>query len=82
VRNKPLWERYVDDTSFRFLVTAYQNKIPQARQKEVIDGFAYMGFLGRIDMRKPEITLVCFEECRAFYTPYWKCLTVSLSIFR
>jgi tRNA (guanine10-N2)-methyltransferase len=37
VRNRPLWERYTDDTSFRFLVTAYQHKIPKARQKEVIE---------------------------------------------
>ena len=63
LQNKPLWERYIDDTSFRFLVTSYQHKIPLARQRDVIESFAYMGFLGEIDMKHPEITLVCFEEC-------------------
>jgi tRNA (guanine10-N2)-methyltransferase len=63
MQNKPLWERYIDDTSFRFIVTAYQHKIPQARQTEVIESFSYMGFLGKIDMKTPELTLVCFEEC-------------------
>lgn len=64
MQNRLLWERYIDNTSFRFLVTSYQHKIPQARQKEVIEGFTYMGFLGKIDMKKPEVVLVCFEECR------------------
>lgn len=60
---EPLWRRYVQDTSFRFLVTAYQHKIPQSRQRDVIESFSYMGFLGKIDMKNPEITLTCFEEC-------------------
>lgn len=62
-RNESLWTRYVKDTSFRFLVTSSQHKIPQSRQREVIESFAYMGFLGKIDMRNPDIVLTCFEEC-------------------
>lgn len=60
---EPLWSRYVADTSFRFLVTSSQHKIPQSRQREVIESFAYMGFLGKIEMKDPEIILTCFEEC-------------------
>lgn len=60
---EPLWRRYVADTSFRFLVTSSQHKIPQSRQRDVIESFAYMGFLGKIDMKNPEIILTCFEEC-------------------
>ncbi|KAF5322273.1 hypothetical protein D9619_001539 [Psilocybe cf. subviscida] len=59
---EPLWRRYVADTSFRFLVTSSQHKIPQSRQRDVIESFAYMGFLGKIDMKNPEIILTCFEE--------------------
>lgn len=60
---EPLWRRYVADTTFRFLVTSSQHKIPQSRQRDVIESFAYMGFLGKIDMKNPEIILTCFEEC-------------------
>jgi tRNA (guanine10-N2)-methyltransferase len=61
---EPLWTRYVENTSFRFLVTSSQHKIPQTRQREVIESFAYMGFLGKIDMKNPDIVLICFEECK------------------
>ena len=77
LQNKSLWERYVDNTSFRFLVTAYQHTIPQSRQKEVIESFAYMGFSGKIDMTKPELTLACFEECWFIIQLHWKVLILS-----
>lgn len=56
------WQQYIPNTSFRFVVTAFNHKIPQSRQRDVIESFAYMGFLGRIEMKKPSITLACFEE--------------------
>lgn len=62
--SQPLWERYVEDTSFRFLVTSSQHKIPQTRQRQIIESFAYMGFLGKIDMKNPDINLTVFEECK------------------
>lgn len=68
--SQPLWARYIEDTSFRFLVTSSQHKIPQTRQREVIESFSYMGFLGKIDMKKPEINLICFEECEYEQIPF------------
>lgn len=62
-RSEPLWRHYVQNTSFRFLVSSSQHKIPQSRQREVIESFSYMGFLGKIDMKNPQIILTCFEEC-------------------
>ena len=62
--NKHLWEKYVQNTSFKFKVEAYNHSIPQRRQKEVVLSFSYMGWLGKIDMRNPEVTLCCFEECK------------------
>ncbi|KAF8894113.1 tRNA guanosine-2'-O-methyltransferase [Infundibulicybe gibba] len=56
------WECYILNTSFRFIVTAYNHKIPQSRQHEIVESFSYMDFQGKIDMKTPEITLGCFEE--------------------
>jgi len=68
------WSRFAHDTSFRFLVTAYNHKIPQTRQREVIESFSYMGFLGKIDLKNPDIILTCFEECALHLLPNLTCL--------
>ncbi|KAF9464949.1 tRNA guanosine-2'-O-methyltransferase [Collybia nuda] len=60
--SRALWSRYILDTSFRFLVTAHNHKIPQARQREVVESFSYMKLMGKIDMKSPEIILACLEE--------------------
>ncbi|KAF9263408.1 tRNA guanosine-2'-O-methyltransferase [Marasmius fiardii PR-910] len=60
--NRHLWSEYIGDTSFKFAVSAYNHKIPQRRQKEVVESFSYMGFLGKIDMKTPDIVMGCFEE--------------------
>ena len=64
--SRPQWSRYAADTSFRFLVTAYKHTIPQSRQREVMESFDYMRFMGKIDMKNPDILLGCFEECAVF----------------
>jgi tRNA (guanine10-N2)-methyltransferase len=61
--NFHLWSSYANDISFKFLVTAYNHKIAESRQRDVVEGFAYMNFLGKIDLKNPEIVLGCFEEC-------------------
>jgi tRNA (guanine10-N2)-methyltransferase len=66
--SRHLWDKYIPDTSFKFLVTAYNHKVPKSRQKEVIEGFSYMEFLGKIDMLHPEIPFVCFEECNGTFS--------------
>ncbi|KAH7914105.1 tRNA guanosine-2'-O-methyltransferase [Hygrophoropsis aurantiaca] len=58
------WTQYVEDTSFKFTVDAFNYSIGQRRQREVIESFSYMDFMGKIDMKHPEITLGCFEEYR------------------
>ncbi|KAF5389449.1 hypothetical protein D9757_004270 [Collybiopsis confluens] len=60
--NRRLWERYIPETSFKFIVSAFNHKIPLRRQRDIVEGFAYMGFMGKIDMKNPELTLSCFEE--------------------
>ncbi|KAJ7084337.1 S-adenosyl-L-methionine-dependent methyltransferase [Mycena belliarum] len=60
--NIHLWSSYANDTSFKFIVTGYNHKIPEARQRDVVEGFDYMRFMGKIDLKNPEIILGCFEE--------------------
>ncbi|KAI0302743.1 tRNA guanosine-2'-O-methyltransferase [Russula brevipes] len=60
--SRHLWEKYVPDTSFKFVVNGYNHSISKARQRDVIEDFSYMGFMGRIDLQSPEITMGCFEE--------------------
>ena len=62
--NHDKWSRYVLDTTFKFSVTGYANAIPQERQREVINSFRWMDFRGKIDMKNPEVTFVCHEECK------------------
>ncbi|KAH9985810.1 tRNA guanosine-2'-O-methyltransferase [Russula compacta] len=64
-RNKAsrhLWEKYIPDTSFKFVVNGYNRSISKGRQREIIEDFAYMGFMGRIELLSPEVTIGCFEE--------------------
>ncbi|KAF8554733.1 tRNA guanosine-2'-O-methyltransferase [Imleria badia] len=61
-RVRSLWERYIPDTSFKFTVIGYNHGLSQRRQRDAIESFAYMDFLGKIEMRHPEITLGVFEE--------------------
>ncbi|KAG6331791.1 hypothetical protein ID866_7297 [Astraeus odoratus] len=56
------WERYILDTSFKFTVVGYNHGLSQRWQRDVIEGFSYMNFMGKIDMRDPDIVLGCFEE--------------------
>ncbi|KAJ7925251.1 S-adenosyl-L-methionine-dependent methyltransferase [Mycena leptocephala] len=57
-----LWSSYAHDTSFKFVVTAYNHKIPESRQRNIVESFSYMGFLGKIDMKNPQVIMGCFEE--------------------
>lgn len=64
-KNQTLWEQYKQDTSFRFSVAAYNHSIRKSRQREVMESFGYMEFLGKIDLKSPSIVLGCYEECMA-----------------
>jgi tRNA (guanine10-N2)-methyltransferase len=58
--------QFIEDTSFKFIVKAYNHTISQARQREVINSFSYMALLGKIDMKHPDLILGCFEECATY----------------
>lgn len=62
-RVRSRWERYIPDTSFKFTIVGYNRGLSQRRQRNVIESFAYMDFLGKIEMKNPDITLGVFEEC-------------------
>ncbi|KAG8780523.1 hypothetical protein FRC12_022899 [Ceratobasidium sp. 428] len=61
--NRAKWDTpEYNQARFRFNVAAYCHTIPKARQKEVMDSFAYMGYQGKIDMTNPEFVMACIEE--------------------
>ncbi|CAL1707258.1 unnamed protein product [Somion occarium] len=60
--NSSKYSQYIENTSFKFIVTAYNHSISQRRQREVVESFSYMALLGKIDMKNPDITFMCFEE--------------------
>ncbi|KAK7057237.1 RNA methylase [Favolaschia claudopus] len=60
--NSHLWSPYVQDTSFKFSINAYNHRIHESRQRSIMESFTYMKFAGKIDMKNPQIILGCFEE--------------------
>lgn len=58
-----LYERFVENTSFRFIVTAYNHTIAPRRQKDIVESFSFMDFKGPIDMKTPDLICAVFEEC-------------------
>jgi tRNA (guanine10-N2)-methyltransferase len=61
-RAKDLWSKYIH-TSFKFSVTGYNHTISGEYQRNIMESFSYMAYLGKIDMKNPEIILSCYEEC-------------------
>jgi hypothetical protein len=49
-------------TTWKFLVGAHGRTIPLSTQREVINTFAYMDFLGDISLQSPDVEIGVFEE--------------------
>ncbi|KAF8578016.1 tRNA guanosine-2'-O-methyltransferase [Ramaria rubella] len=60
-RQSHLWAPYTH-TSWKIMVTGYNQSVPKARQREVVNSFSYMALQGRIDLTQPNLELWCFEE--------------------
>ena len=69
--NLSKYAQYIENTSFKFIVDAFNNSVPKARQREVVESFSYMALLGKIDMKTPEVTFMCFEECKSGIRIAW-----------
>jgi len=61
--NEHLWRPFCAE-SFCFDVTAVNHKIPDARQKKIIEDFAYMEYTGEINIKNAMNVLTYLEECR------------------
>lgn len=59
--NQDLWKPFSTET-FCFDVTASNHKIPDARQKEIIEDFAYMAYTGDIRIKGATNVLTYLEE--------------------
>ena len=56
-----IWSQY-KDCSFKFSVDAFSGKRTPAEQREIINGFSYLGFEGQIVMQSPGVEFCVFEE--------------------
>jgi tRNA (guanine10-N2)-methyltransferase len=63
--SEDLWAPFRTE-SFCFDVTAANHKIPDARQKKIIDDFAYMGYTGEIRIKGASNVLTYLEECQYY----------------
>ena len=64
-RTSHLWQQYLD-VSFRFSVECFQGSRSAAQQRDIIEGFSYLGFEGPIQMKGANQEFVVHEH---FDTP-------------
>ncbi|RMD39194.1 hypothetical protein DV735_g5935, partial [Chaetothyriales sp. CBS 134920] len=63
VRSQHLWARYQSQpVSFKFSIDSYFGKRSGSEQREMINQFAYFGFQGKVDMKKPQQEWCILEE--------------------
>ena len=62
--NLLLWSQYREKHSFKFTFVAYNHSVPTSRQREAMESFGYMGLLGQIQLKDPDIALGIIEECQ------------------
>ncbi|KAH9159847.1 hypothetical protein EDB89DRAFT_2082906 [Lactarius sanguifluus] len=55
--SRNLWGKYIPETFFKFVVNGYNHSISKARQRQVIEDFSYMWFMGKVDLVSTEITM-------------------------
>lgn len=55
------WTRY-KDVSFKFSIDTFCGKRTMAQQREIVEGFGYLPFKGRIQLKNPDEEFVVFEE--------------------
>ncbi|KAM0325718.1 hypothetical protein ACHAQA_007018 [Verticillium albo-atrum] len=60
-RTEPQWASYAE-SSFKFLVDAFQHTRTMEERVVLINSFSYLAFKGRIDMRNPDDTFTILED--------------------
>jgi hypothetical protein len=63
-----------ENSPFRFTVSAVNHTTRKERIRSIIESFSYMAFLGPIELKTPEVTLSCLEECMytlGLWTNFW-----------
>ncbi|GAA6016352.1 hypothetical protein JCM10207_003834 [Rhodosporidiobolus poonsookiae] len=58
------WEPFAEDKecTWKFVVAAHNRTLALPAQIKVINSFAYMPFLGNIDLKKPKVQIGVFED--------------------
>lgn len=54
--------RYVEDTTFKVSVSAFQATLSDPQKVDIIEDLKYMDFKGRIRMRDPELEVIVWQE--------------------
>ncbi|KAK4126032.1 tRNA guanosine-2'-O-methyltransferase [Parathielavia appendiculata] len=63
-----LWSRYMI-CSFKFTIDSYQGSRSAEDKVRIINSFAYLGFAGPIQMRRPDEEFILFEDWEFNSTP-------------
>lgn len=56
-----LWSLY-EEASFKFSIDTFCDTRTTAEQRDIINSFSYLGFKGKISLRKPDVEFTVFEE--------------------
>jgi tRNA (guanine10-N2)-methyltransferase len=67
-RTAHLWEKYLT-CSFKFTLDSYQGSRSAEDKIRIINSFAYLGFAGPIQMRRPDQEFILFEDWPFNSTP-------------
>lgn len=51
------------DKSFRITVECVNNRALNKRARDIINGFAWTGLRGKIELENPEVEFVVLEDC-------------------
>ena len=60
--SQSLWTPYIQDTPFKFNVSAFNRNISKTRQRDVIESFNWMDYKGEIRMAGPELEVGVLED--------------------
>ena len=63
-----LWAKYLT-CSFKFTLDSYQGSRTADAKIAIINSFAYLGFAGPIQMRRPDEEFILFEDWQLNSTP-------------
>lgn len=56
------WQPFIETTSFKFIISAFNSTVDSKRQWEIMESFAFMGYRGPISLKNPDIGISVDER--------------------